>query len=345
MMPNGGKIGWGFIGASNIARQRMLGAVRASQIGEIVALMSHRRELAEPLAAEFGIPTVYDSVDALLEDRRVQAVYVSSTNERHHAQVLAAAARGKHVLCEKPLATTLGEATDMVAACRRAGVLLGTNHHLRNAVVLNAIRDQIAGGAIGAAVSIQASQPMYCPPQDWRRRDPSKGAGVGLDILVHTADSVRFVLQAEPIAVAAMAQSSTRMTGGAFDTILATYRFDNGAIAQLHADFNTPAGRTRLDVHGLEGSIFGCDVLGKMAGFPGTAYLRRGDSLRVLAVESDASRYTRSVDRFNAAIRGEGAPACSGVDGVRSLAMVLAAEEAARCERVVAIGRDGLDPS
>ena len=69
----------------------------------------------------------------MLADPAVKAVYISSTNELHCAQVLSAAAAGKHVLCEKPLALTVADAVAMADACGRAGVVMATNHHLRNA--------------------------------------------------------------------------------------------------------------------------------------------------------------------------------------------------------------------
>ncbi|MFX5245081.1 Gfo/Idh/MocA family oxidoreductase, partial [Acinetobacter baumannii] len=76
-------------------------------------------------------------------------VYVSADNELRHAQVLAAAAAGKHVLCEKPLALTVQQALDMVRACRAAGVVLGTNHHLRNAATHRRMRELVRDGAVG----------------------------------------------------------------------------------------------------------------------------------------------------------------------------------------------------
>jgi len=107
-------IGWGLVGASNIARQRVARAIADSTRGELIAVMSHRLELANAFAAEFAIPQAFDSLQSVLGHPRVNAVYISSTNQHHHAQVLAAAAAGKHVLCEKPLATTLDDAIDMV---------------------------------------------------------------------------------------------------------------------------------------------------------------------------------------------------------------------------------------
>jgi len=337
------RIGWGLVGASNIARQRVANAIRRSDDGQLIGVMSHRLALAEELAAEFAIPHYFDSLTDLLDAPRVEAVYISSTNQHHHAQVLAAAAAGKHVLCEKPLATNLDDAIDMVRACRAAGVVLGTNHHLRNAMTIRAMRAAMASGRLGEPVSAMVSQPVLVAENEWRRNNPSAGSGVSFDVLVHGADAIRYILGQEPVEVCAMGRSSASMANAINDSIMAVYRFDGGAIASLYADFNAAQGRTRIDIHGPGGSLYGSDVLGKTPSHRGSVVLRESDRDQQIAVESEDSRYLLGINRFNAAIRKTGEPACSGVDGIRSLAMILAAEEAARSLQVIRVSAAGLD--
>jgi 1,5-anhydro-D-fructose reductase (1,5-anhydro-D-mannitol-forming) len=255
--------------------------------------------------------------------------------------VLEVAAAGKHVLCEKPLATTLDDAVEMVRACDAAGVVFGTNHHLRNSTTIQAMRDVVASGRIGAPLSALLSQPVYVAQSQWRRNEPAAGSGVSFDVLVHGADAIRYILGQEPLDVCAMGRSSASMAGAVNDSIMATYRFDGGALASLYADFNAAQGRTRVEIHGSEGSMVGWDVLGKTPHHRGRVFLRLGDREEEIAVESQESRYRLGINRFNAAILGQGAPACSGIDGLRSLAMILAAEAAAasgKTERVSAAG-------
>ena len=89
---------------------------------------------------------------------------------------------------------------------------------------------------------------------------------------------------------------------------MATYRFEGGALAQLHADFHSPHGRSRLEVHGTEGSLVGTDVLGKNPAHRGRVVRRTKSREEEVAVESDDSRYLRGIELFHAAVRGEGAP-------------------------------------
>ncbi|TIP61806.1 MAG: Gfo/Idh/MocA family oxidoreductase, partial [Mesorhizobium sp.] len=143
---------WGLIGASTIARQFMINAIRAQADGEITAVMSSSAERAEAYARENGIPAAVSTLDALLSTD-IDAVYISTTNELHLEQGLAAIKAGKHVLCEKPLALTSADARKMVAAAREAGIVFGTNHHLRNAGTHRAMRKAIADGRIGKPVA------------------------------------------------------------------------------------------------------------------------------------------------------------------------------------------------
>ena len=153
-------------------------------------------------------------------------------------------------------------------------------------------------------VSAIVSQPVYVGEHEWRREKPSAGSGVSFDVLVHGADAIRYILGQEPMEVCAMGRSSASMANSVNDCIMPTYRFDGGAIASLYADFNAPQGRTRVEIHGPGGSVFGYDVLGKTPHYRGRVVLRIDGRDEEIAVESDESRYLRassaSMRRFSA---------------------------------------------
>lgn len=140
---------WAFLGASTIAGQYLASAIRATGNCEVGWVVSGSADRAASFANTHGIAKFGTDLSAALADPAVGAVYISSTNEKHHAQALAAIAAGKHVLCEKPLATSIADAQDMVMAAERAGVVFATNHHLRSAGSLRAIRQLIANGRVG----------------------------------------------------------------------------------------------------------------------------------------------------------------------------------------------------
>ncbi|WP_077001235.1 Gfo/Idh/MocA family protein [Variovorax sp. KK3] len=329
-------VGWGFVGASTIAREHMLAAVRAQPGHAVVAVASGDAARAEAFAKEHGIARGYGGIAALLEDPAVQAVYISSTNEQHCSQALAALAAGKHVLCEKPLATTLEDAKRMVAAAREAGLVFATNHHLRNAATHRKVRALIDGGAIGRPLFARVFHAIYLRPQvqGWRVDNPAAGGGVILDIGVHAVDTLRFALAAEPVEAIGMAQAGFLSKNGAEDGVMAVLRMDNGVLAQIHAAYTVRHADTGFEVHGEQGSIVARDVMTVRAA--GQVLLRDAEGERAVPVEHEGL-YVVGVRRFCEAMAGRGRPAASGEDGVRSLEAALAIVEACKSGRSVRI--------
>lgn len=335
-MENRLNTGWGLIGASTIAREYMVHAIRA-QKGQIVeAVLSTSMDRANAFATDCQIPTAYDSLDALLADPKVHAVYISTTNELHRDQVLAAAAAGKHVLCEKPLALTTNDAIEMVQACRNAGVLMATNHHLRNAATHRKIRELIAQGAIGKPLFARVFHAVYLPPhlQGWRLDKPHAGGGVILDITVHDVDTLRFTLCSEPTEAVGMTQSASMAKEGLEDGVMAVLRFDNGVLAQLHDAFTVKHASTGIEYHGEAGSIIGRNVMTQQP--IGEVLLRNAEGEQVISVEHE-SLYSKGVASFCAAMKGEAQPAASAEDGVRSLAGALAVVTACKTGKTQSI--------
>lgn len=324
---------WGLIGATTIAREWMIGAIRAEG-GEIAGVMSTDAGRGAAYAAEHNIPVATTSLDRLFDE--VDAVYVATTNDLHHGQVLAAAKAGRHVLCEKPLALTLAEAREMVAACKAAGVAMGVNHHLRNAATHRAMRAAIQDGRIGRPLFARVCHAVYLPThlQGWRIKDPKTGAGVVMDITVHDADTLRFVLGDEPETVTAMTQNAGMGESGIEDGVMGVARFKSGLLAHFFDAFTSRYAETAFEVHGAEGALFGVDCMTQRPIGAVTLRNAKGSELLPLAQEN---LYERSVRAFHAAIRGDGAPSASGEDGVRSMAMAIATLEAARTGRQAAV--------
>ena len=118
---------WGLIGASDIAAARALPVLR--RFGhEVVGVMSSSVQRGRAFANANALDWVTSDLDTLLGCSEIDAVYISTSNELHRPQTLAAAAAGKHVLCEKPVALTLNDAWAMVDGCEDAGVTLAINH-------------------------------------------------------------------------------------------------------------------------------------------------------------------------------------------------------------------------
>jgi 1,5-anhydro-D-fructose reductase (1,5-anhydro-D-mannitol-forming) len=336
-MRDGKKIGWGLIGASDIAKTRMIESINGQPDSAVVAVMSTNDERAKRYAAENGIARYYSSVDALLADPDVDVVYISTTNERHKSEVSLAAKSGKHVLCEKPLALTLLDAREMLQTCQQAQVVLGTNHHLRNAVTHRALRRLIKEGAIGKPLAARVFHAVYLPPrlQGWRLDKPESGGGVILDITVHDADTLHFALDDDAEEVVALSGRQGLAQGGLEDTVLGVIRFRNGLLAQFHDAFTIKHARTGLEVHGSEGSLIGEDVMTQEPS--GRLFLQREDKREEIDLGKHENLYAHQVRHFNAAVKGQGTPFTTGEDGVRSLAVALAVLESTKTGQRVAV--------
>jgi 1,5-anhydro-D-fructose reductase (1,5-anhydro-D-mannitol-forming) len=329
---------WGLIGASNIAASCMMDAFRANG-GEIVSVLSSSADRARTYADEHGIPDGLTDLDALLGGD-IDAVYISTTNEKHFAQAMAAIAAGKHVLCEKPLAMTVADAVTMVRAARDAGLVFGTNHHLRNAGSHIAIRDLIASGRIGDVLSVRVMHAVHLPPhlQGWRIDNPAAGGGVIPDIVVHDADTVRFHLGEDPAEVVAI-QSNSGMGAGVEDGVMSVWEMPSGATVMTHEAFTHRFAGTGIEVHGTTGSI---RAKGVMTQRPAGEIILTTEAGEEAIGFSDHNLYIRSVGLFHDACAGKGRPSADGVDGVKSLAVAAAVAEAAKTGRRTAVDYGGI---
>jgi 1,5-anhydro-D-fructose reductase (1,5-anhydro-D-mannitol-forming) len=326
---------WGLIGASTIAHEWVIDAIRATG-GEVVSVMSSNAERGRKYAADHGIAKSVTGLAALVGDADIDAVYISTTNELHAEQAMAAARAGKHILCEKPLALSLSDAHAMVRAANDAGVVMGTNHHLRNAASHIAMREAIAAGKIGTPLSARVFHAVYLPPhlQGWRLDRPDAGGGVILDITVHDTDTLRFVLGEDPVEAIAMSQRGGMGREGLEDAVMGVLRFKSGLIAQFHDGFTAKYAETGFEVHGTEGSLIGRNVMTQRP--VGSVVLRNAEGERELGLDH-RNLYETALAQFHEAVAGKSKPSATGEDGVWSLATGLAVVEAARTGGKVAV--------
>ena len=323
-------INWGVIGASTIAKEWMINAINASPDSQVTAILSRSQQRGESFQDQFGIQHIHTELDAFLANPDIDVVYVGTTNELHKPQTLAAAAAQKHVLCEKPLALSLADAKQMVHACANAGLVMGTNHHLRNAVTHRTLRKLIQDGVIGDPLAVRVFHAVLLPPhlQTWRIKDPSTGAGVVLDITVHDTDTLRFILNDEVESVMACTSSQGLGEHGIDDTVMGVMHFERGTLVQFHDSFVIGHAGTGLEVHGTDASLIAKDVMTQQP--IGEIALRRGNQVEKVELPPPVNLYERATECFNRAVQGVGEPAATAEDGLRSLAVALAVQQSAQ---------------
>lgn len=290
-------LGWAIVGTGAIARSRMAPAI--ARHGRVVAVVSASAERAARFAAEIGAPRAYAALADALADDGIEAVYVSTTNELHAEQAIACLRAGRDVLCEKPLALSLDDADAMIATARESGRMLAVNHHLRASESLARMRTLLEAGAIGAPRLIRTLHRCHVRPErrgNWRMTDPARGAGVILDLTVHTADAIRFVCGREIVSVRAHAAPP-----GIELAVAGTMRLEDGVPVAFADAYSPQPGCSSIEIHGDEGMLEAHGV------FDGV-------------VECGEDPYARTVERFT-----EGRPAATAEDGRASLAVALLA--------------------
>jgi 1,5-anhydro-D-fructose reductase (1,5-anhydro-D-mannitol-forming) len=320
-------VNWAFVGASTIAGQYLVGAVRAQSGDNVTWVVSGSADRARSFAKTHKIAHSGTKLTAALADPAVDAVYISSTNEKHHAQAMAAIAAGKHVLCEKPLATTIADAQAMVKAAEKAGLVFATNHHLRSAGSVRRIRALIATGKVGKVLSVRVFHAVELPLhlRGWRLDNPGAGGGVIADLTVHNADTVRFLLGEDPLSVVAH-MDATGLGQGVEDSAMSVWAMPSGAMVFSHESFTHPFAASGIEVHGTEGSILARGVLSQEPGGEIDLITAHGTT----RVEFDRDGLYETVVRtFTAAVAGKATVAASGRDGVKSLQIAEAVRTAA----------------
>lgn len=198
------RVKFGILGCGRIVHRGLIPGLKDSTTAVLHALASERAGVASEWAAKHGVPKAYDSYQAILDDPEIAAVYIPCTGEHHHRWVIAAAKAGKHVLCEKPLALNVEQSQEMIAACRKAGVILQEAFMWRHHPRAKMARDLVRQGAIGPLRQIVASFSFDIDRSDWRL-DPARGGGAMWDVGCYGVNCSRFFAETEPTRIDASA--------------------------------------------------------------------------------------------------------------------------------------------
>ena len=246
---------WGIISTAKIAREKVIPGLKGADNCEVVAIGSRDRAAAAEVAERHGIPRAYGSYEEVLADASVDAVYIPVPNHLHARWTLAAAAAGKHVLCEKPLALTAEEAQTMVDACERAGVAFMEAFMYRLHPSWQRTRELVAEGAIGELVAVDSWFSYYNDDPDNIRNIPEVGGGALMDIGCYCIDLSRLLFGEEPTTVASRvrrdpAQHVDTTTSAllGFEDGTATFTCSTRAKPDQYVTIHGTSGRIHLDV-------------------------------------------------------------------------------------------------
>ena len=200
MMADARKVRWGVLGVASIAVRRAIPGMQKGEWSEIAAIASRDLRKAEDAARKLGIPKAYGSYEELLADPEIEAVYNPLPNHLHVPWSIKAAEAGKHVLCEKPLSTTVAEARKLLAVRDRTGVKIGEAFMVRTHPRWLRARELIRAGRIGQLRSISGQFSYFNRDPANIRNIRESGGGALLDMGCYPITLSRFIYGEEPIA-------------------------------------------------------------------------------------------------------------------------------------------------
>lgn len=306
-------------------------AIRAIEGAELVGIADHDAERARAAAQQFGTKA-FDSYEALLS-ADIDAVVIGSENVRHRSLCEMAASAGKHVLCEKPLATTVEDGEAMIAACHASGVQLMTAFPCRFSPAMARLKACVDSGQAGAVLAIRGTNRGRCP-FGWFVDKSLSGGGAVIDHTVHVTDLMRWLLQDEVSSV--YAEVSNGMFGKEFDDIgFLSMRFQKGVFATLDSSWSRPKsfptwGDVTLAVVCERGTLyldmFSQNLVLYSDKMGGVSWHMWGNNIDELMLRS-----------FITAVRDETPVPVTGEDGLRAAEVALAAYRSASEGTVVTL--------
>ena len=302
---------WGLLGTGAHAADRIAPALAACRTGSLHGAAGSTAARSAAFAVRFPDTVAYPDYGAMLADPAIQAVFVCTPNDQHRAQTVQAAAAGKHVLVEKPMALDAADCQAMIDACARAGVALGVGFQQRHHPVHQALRRLIASGTLGQIVLLRAEwHTAYGPWRNWRADAARAGSDILAAVGVHVFDLLCWLAGSDVTEVASIVDIAEET--GMDQTLAASLRFASGAVAAATITRRARSTMNGIFVLGTHGSAGGPSSLGMN---PTGALLHDG-RLETLPVPD---LYAAQFDAFAEAVERGVPPDAGGADGLRSV--------------------------
>jgi predicted dehydrogenase len=329
-----GLIGCGKVGQIHAA------ALHGLAEAELTAVCDVSAERAQTFADRYGARG-YTDVDAMLRESKVEAVIIGTPHPLHAAPAVRAAAAGVHVLVEKPLAATLADCDAMLAAAKRAGVLLGVISQRRLYEPVRRMKEAIDAGkigrpALGVFTMYSWREPAYYQSDPWRGKWDTEGGGVLVNQSPHQLDLLRWFMG--PVAeVSGYWANVNHPAVEVDDTAVAVLRFQNGGLGAIVTSVaQKPGIYTKVHIHGTSGASVGVETdrgatfiagmtaiaeppLNDLWTIPGEEHLlpafQAEDRARFTQIDATTHYHRLQIQDFLRAIREGRPPLVTGEDG------------------------------
>jgi predicted dehydrogenase len=335
-VPENGILGYAVIGCG-IVSERHIKVAAEFEDTALRVLCDSRLELAETMAEKYPGARVETDYRKALDHSDVDVAVICLPTFLHEDAAIAAAKRGKHIFLEKPFALTVQAAKNIIAACEQNNVKLFVGHSLRYMSGMQLAKDILSSGKLGKIFKARATNCNYVNyDQETRlwKRDPDKDFGVILNIGIHSADFLRYILDKEPVSVYAHTWLTRDDVISLPDNGCALIQFeDDISVTWEVSESQLPLtdapwfSQSYLRIHGTRG-VINVDLTGRVSGY----WLDDNGNKEV--VEHELVSYYEIWDRmhrdFISCIKADTSPIISGYDTIKSLALIEAILESGR---------------
>jgi UDP-N-acetylglucosamine 3-dehydrogenase len=339
------KVRFGIAGAGVIVREYHLPVMVMSPRVEVVAICDVNEAAVLRSAEQFKIPKQYRDYGAMVANSDIDAVFIAVPNNLHAPVASAALAEGNHVLCEKPMASTVEDARTMLGAAESAGKALAIAHPWRCDQDYRWLHDVVASGRLGKIFKVRCHAILTegSPPVDsWRFRKAIVGGGALTDLGIHLIDAVSYLFDDQLRPRSVFANIGNYFTEAEVeDTATAIFDFPGGLAVTVEAGWhhkvqNSPHGA--IEIFGTTGyaRTFPTEIYSTVEG----AWGRYEPHLHPVRPHIDLSMYAAQIDAFvDHVLTGKKLP-CDGRQGLRNVQWLNAAYESARMGEPVPVPSD-----
>jgi myo-inositol 2-dehydrogenase/D-chiro-inositol 1-dehydrogenase len=331
----------GIIGAGRIGRVHAESIAFRLPEASVLAITDVNRQAANDVAARCRIARVVDSADEILSDSAIDAVLICSSTNTHADLIERAAAAGKHIFCEKPIALGLAQIDGALASVAKANVQLQIGFNRRFDANFARVREAVVSGEIGTPSLMHIiSRDPAPPPIEYIR----VSGGMFMDMTIHDFDMARFLIgdEVEEIYTAASVRVDPEIgEAGDVDTAIITLRFRDGVTATIDNSRKAVYGYDqRVEILGSKGMISTANLYANQATFSGATAIQRDLPLNFF-MERYAESFTAELRAFVAAIKQGNQTPVTGADGRVPVVMAMAARKSLDEHRPVRLDEIG----
>ncbi|MEB9736955.1 Gfo/Idh/MocA family oxidoreductase (plasmid) [Bacillus cereus] len=335
----------GIIGCGSIAQHRHLPEYEANPYVQIVAVCDSNKQRAKEIANKYGV-NMYTDYNELINCEELDAVSVCTPNHLHAAISIAALQAGIHVLCEKPIATSKADAEMMIGAAEKSGKKLMIGHNQRFVASHQKAKQLIKSGAIGKIYSFRTAF-GHSGPENWsvdgkecwffKKEEAFLGA-MG-DLGVHKADLIRYILNEEITEVGAFVETSAKTFSNVDDCAVCILKSESGIIGTLAASWSYVSKEDNSTI------IYGEKATLRLEDDPTNSLIiqyKNGEVVKyeLNKIQSNATvcqSNSHVIEQFVDSVLSNKEPLINGVEGMKSLEVILAAIQSSETKQVVTI--------